>query len=58
MLDEEKARLHAELEGLQAELDERKKNLPAHSIRPPQLLRIEGLEERAAEIARELGAGE
>jgi hypothetical protein len=45
-----------ELRRLRAELEERKKNLPAHTIRPHQILAIEDLEEEIAEIARRLGA--
>ena len=35
-----------EIEILKVELQEREKSLPAHSIRPPQLIAIEELEEK------------
>ena len=38
--------LMREMEGLKAELQEREKSLPAHTIRPHQLLAIEGLEDK------------
>jgi len=46
--------LERELVRLRAELAERRANLPAHSIRPHQLLTIESLEERIAELSRRL----
>ncbi|MDW7709403.1 MAG: hypothetical protein SCH98_02925 [Deferrisomatales bacterium] len=48
--------LTEELRRLRAELEERRRNLPAHSVRPHQLLAIERLEERIAEVAGRLGA--
>jgi hypothetical protein len=56
MKPEERSCLCAELERLRAEVEERKKCLPAHSVRPHQVLAIEELEERIAEVARRLGA--
>ena len=47
-----------ELARLREELAERRANLPAHSIRPHQLLTLERLEERIAELSRRLGAEE
>ncbi len=47
--------LGRELARLRAELAERRASLPAHSIRPHQLLVLEELEERIAELARRLG---
>ena len=47
--------LRDELERLRAELEDRRRRLPAHSIRPHQLLAIEELEERIAELERSLG---
>ncbi|WP_025324227.1 hypothetical protein [Deferrisoma camini] len=43
-----------ELARLRAELEDRRRRLPAHSIRPHQLLEIEELEERIARLEREL----
>jgi hypothetical protein len=54
--DEEKAELQEELKRLRAELEERRGSLPAHSVRPHQILAIESLEERIAEVALRLGA--
>lgn len=39
---------------LQRELEERKRSLPAHSIRPHQLLILEALEEEIAELKARL----
>lgn len=52
----ERAELEEELKRLQAELEERRGSLPAHSVRPHQILAIERLEERIAEVALRLGA--
>jgi len=41
-----------EIEKLKEELEDRKKALPAHSIRPHQLLAIEELEEQIEEKQR------
>jgi hypothetical protein len=41
-----KASLRKEIETLKAELAEREKTLPAHTIRPQQLQAIEDLEEK------------
>lgn len=49
--------LRAELERLRAELEDRRRRLPAHSIRPHQLLAIEELEERIARLERSLQEG-
>lgn len=38
------------LETLTKELIERKRNVPAHTIRPHQIIRIEELEEEIAEL--------
>ena len=43
---EEVKKLLGEIETLKVELQEREKSLPAHSIRPHQLLAIEELEDR------------
>lgn len=50
----ERARLEAERARLTAELRERKANIPAHTIRPHQILLLEELEERIAEIEKKL----
>ncbi len=55
---EERERLEAELARLTAELRERRSNLPAHTIRPHQLIVLEELEERIAEIRGQLGREE
>jgi len=47
--------LEKELARLRAELAERRASLPAHSIRPHQLLALEELAERIEELARRLG---
>ena len=47
--------LKAELGRLRAELEERRRNLPAHSVRVHQLAAVEDLEERVAELERRLG---
>ncbi len=47
------------LAALRAELAERRRSLPAHSIRPNQLLRIEALEEEIAALeAQQAGTGD
>ena len=46
--------LEAERERVRAELAERRASLPAHSVRPHQVLAIEELEGRLAELDREL----
>jgi len=43
---EEVKKLLREIEILKIELQEREKSLPAHSIRPHQLLAVEDLEEK------------
>jgi hypothetical protein len=53
--------LHAELARLQAELQDREAALPAHSVRPSQIMAIEELEEKIkdlkARIAKAEGGG-
>jgi len=46
--------LQSLLSRLQTELDERRRALPAHSIRPHQLVEIEDLEDEIAEIREHL----
>ena len=56
MNDADLTGLERELALLQAELRERQANIPAHTIRPHQLLALEELEVRIAEVRRGLGA--
>lgn len=58
MTGAERVGLEADLERLRRELDERRASLPAHTIRPHQILALEELEERIADICRRLGAEE
>lgn len=58
MTDEERDRLQTELRGLRGELEERRANVPAHTIRPHQLLVLEALEEKIADLCSRLGAEE
>ena len=46
--------LEEKLEALRAALEDREKALPAHSVRPQQLLAIEALEEEIAGVESEL----
>ena len=43
-------KLHQEIDILKDELQEREKSLPAHSIRPHQLIAIEELEEKIGKL--------
>jgi len=52
----DRAGLEKELALLHAELRERRANLPAHTVRPHQLLALEDLEVRIAEVRRQLDA--
>jgi len=54
--DDERSRLEAKLEALRRELDERRASVPAHTIRPHQLLVLEELEEKIADLCVKLGA--
>ena len=56
MIDADIARLRQEIERLQEEKADREKALPAHSIRPHQLLAIEELEEQIEQKQKELTA--
>ena len=49
-----KTKKEEELARLRNELQEREKSLPAHSIRPHQLLVLEELEEKIRMLEREL----
>jgi len=53
-LAEEKERLTKKLEKLRADLKDRKAALPAHSVRPHQILAIEELEEEIDAVEKEL----
>lgn len=53
-LAERKSAIETELRRLKGELEERERALPAHSVRPHQLLAIEDLEEEIAAKEREL----
>ncbi len=44
-----------ELERLKNELEEARQRLPAHTVRPHQIMEIEELENRIADLERELG---
>jgi hypothetical protein len=46
--------IRAKIEALKAELEERRKSVPAHTIRPHQLLILEELEEEIAVLEGEL----
>jgi hypothetical protein len=50
-----KEALEKDIEALEAELREREASLPAHSVRPEQLLAIEELETTISEKRKELG---
>ncbi len=54
MTDHERGDLEIKLSQLKARLTERKASIPAHSIRPHQLIEIEDLEEEIAEIENRL----
>ena len=49
-----KENLQEELDRLRKELEERNASIPIHSIRPHQLIEIEELEERIAELEQKL----
>ena len=50
--------LKRQVERLEQELDELKRSLPAHSLRPHQIQALEDLEERLAEARKELAQRE
>ena len=47
--------LEKEIEALESQLREREASLPAHSVRPEQILAIEELEAAISEKRKELG---
>ncbi len=49
--------IREEVERLRAEIADRRRRLPAHSVRPHQLWEIEELEERLAALERALREG-
>ena len=57
MDDKTRQRLDEDLKRLLQELQERKAALPAHSVRPHQLLEIEELEEKIKKLKNEIGKG-
>lgn len=54
MTPERRQQLEAELSKFRWELAERKANIPAHSIRPHQLVVLEQLQEQIDELERAL----
>ena len=54
MSGEERKSLEERLQKLRAELKERESSIPAHSIRPHQLIEIEELEEEIEELEKRL----
>ncbi len=54
MTDKTLAELRDELERLNAQLTDRKAALPAHSMRPNQLMEIEELEEKIKSVKQEI----
>jgi hypothetical protein len=50
--------IRAKIEALKAELDERRKSVPAHTIRPHQLLILEELEEEIAALEGKVEEGQ
>jgi predicted DNA-binding protein len=53
-MGEDKEKLKIELSRLYTELEDLKKALPAHTIRPHQLIAIEDIEYRINEIEKKL----
>jgi len=53
---DERKHLEATLQELEARLEDRRRALPAHSVRPHQIIAIEELEEQIAEIRQKLTA--
>jgi len=54
--DPERERIEAELEKARQELDEAEKRIPAHSVRPNQVMELEEIEQRIEELERQLGS--
>ena len=55
MSAEDRKALEEKLDKLKAELKERESSIPAHSVRPHQLIEIEELEEEIEELEKKLG---
>ena len=53
-IDRMKTKLRHEIDALRAELKERNAALPAHSVRPDQIMAIEALEDEIAAKEKEL----
>jgi hypothetical protein len=49
--------LREKLRRLRTELEQRKRSIPIHSVRPHQLIEIEELEEQIQELEKKLGRG-
>ena len=54
MSGDDRKSLEERLQKLRAELKERESSIPAHSIRPHQLIEIEELEEEIEELEKQL----
>ncbi len=58
-MDEEgKKRLYQELRELEQELADREAALPAHSVRPSQVMEIEDLEKKIEELRKKIEIAE
>ncbi|RLA88257.1 MAG: histidine kinase [Deltaproteobacteria bacterium] len=55
---EEKEKLKRDIAEMEARLEEMKKNIPAHSVKPQQIIAIEELEEEISEAKKRLNEGE
>ncbi len=56
MNDNDLQKLHEELKRLEADLADREAALPAHSVRPHQIVEIEEIEDKIAELKTRLGS--
>jgi chromosome segregation ATPase len=54
VIETRRTELAAELEGLRADLQDREEALPAHSVRPHQIMVIEELEEKIADLEKDM----
>jgi septal ring factor EnvC (AmiA/AmiB activator) len=57
MTEQERSELEQKLAEKKATLAEREASVPAHSIRPHQLIEIEELEDEIAALEKKLAAG-
>jgi hypothetical protein len=55
MTEETPKALREKLRRLRAELEQRKRSIPIHSVRPHQIIEIEELEEEIQELEKKLG---